>query len=56
MKSKINDKKINAVKMMREIRDKLSDQYVNNPEKERIELEKIRKKYGVTFQVKDKRV
>ena len=56
MKPKINDKKINAVKMMREIRDILSNQYVNNPEKERKELEIIRKKYGITSQVKDKGV
>lgn len=44
MKSK-KEKKFDAVKMMSEIRAKLSEEYLKNPEKERQDLEKIRKKH-----------
>jgi phosphoribosylformylglycinamidine (FGAM) synthase PurS component len=45
MKAKI--KKFDAVKMMREIRDKLSEKYLANPEIEEMDLSAIRKKYGI---------
>jgi hypothetical protein len=38
-------KAYDAVKMMREIRDKLHREYVKNPEKRRLDLERIRKQY-----------
>jgi len=41
------DKNIDAVKMMRSIRDRLSKKYVNNPDALKEELDKIRKKYGI---------
>jgi|LGVF01.1.fsa_nt_gb hypothetical protein len=40
-------KKFDAVKMMREIRDKLSDIYSKDPEAEKKDLEAIRRKYGI---------
>lgn len=40
-------KKFDAVKMMRDIRDKLVEKYLRNPELETRELEEIRKKYGM---------
>ena len=39
----MKNKKLDAVKMMREIRDKLSKEYIKNPEKEKSDLEYIRK-------------
>ena len=33
--------------MMREIRDKLSNDYVKHPEKEEADLDEIRQKYGL---------
>ena len=45
-------KKFDAVKMMRDIRDKIVEKYGKNPELEIKELEEIRKKYGI---VKTKR-
>ncbi len=42
---KTKDKKFDAVKMMREIRDRLHQEYEENPEKRKIDLERIRKKY-----------
>ena len=39
------EKKIDAVKMMRDIRDELSAEY-SDKEREKKELERIRKKYG----------
>ena len=39
------DKKFDAVKMMREIRDKLSQLYKDDPEIEEKDLECIRSKY-----------
>jgi hypothetical protein len=41
------DKKFDAVKMMREIRDKLSRLYKEDPETEERDLEFIRSKYKV---------
>ena len=38
--------KIDAVKMMRDIRDSLSEEYNKYPEKEEKDLIEIRKKYG----------
>lgn len=40
-------KKIDAVKMMRDIRDKLTERYLKNPELENSDLEKIRRKYKI---------
>jgi hypothetical protein len=38
-------KKFDAVKMMRDIREKLHKEYENNPEKRQKDLERVRKKY-----------
>ena len=46
------DKKFDAVRMMREIRDKLSSEYSQHPEKEEIDLAKIRKKYNIKNKIK----
>jgi len=43
----MKDKKFDAVKMMREIRDKLSQLYKEDPETEERDLECIRSKYKV---------
>lgn len=43
----MKDKKFDAVKMMREIRDKLSQLYKEDPEAEKRDLEFIRSKYKV---------
>jgi hypothetical protein len=43
----MKDKKFDAVKMMREIRDKLSETYSKDPEAEKKDLETIRRKYGI---------
>ena len=43
MKTEVN--KIEAVKMMREIREKMATEYNKNPEKENIDLRAIRRKY-----------
>ncbi|MFH0797635.1 MAG: hypothetical protein V2A65_11405 [Candidatus Omnitrophota bacterium] len=40
-------KKIDAVKMMRDIRDELSKRYSKNPEEEKRDLAAIRRKYGL---------
>ncbi|MHA1210802.1 MAG: hypothetical protein ACTSRF_16500 [Candidatus Freyarchaeota archaeon] len=45
----MNNKKFDAVRMMREIRDKLSKRYARNPEAEKRDLEDIRRKYGISF-------
>jgi hypothetical protein len=42
---KIKDKKFDAVKMMREIRDRLHEEYQKNPEKRKLDLERIRREY-----------
>ena len=46
MKNRRKTKDFDTVKMMREIRDKLSKKYSSNPEKEIEELEKVRSKYS----------
>jgi len=40
-------KKFDAVKMMRDIRDKMVEKYLKNPELQTEELEEIRKKYKI---------
>jgi hypothetical protein len=40
-------KKFDAVKMMRDIRDKMVERYLKNPELETEELEEIKKKYKI---------
>lgn len=52
MKNKRKAKSFDTVKMMREIRDKLSKKYSSNPEKEKEELEKVRSKYRTSKLVK----
>ena len=52
MTSRIKEKKFDAVKMMRKIRDKLSKKYLERPELEDKDLELIRKKYGIKYQEK----
>ncbi len=54
MRSKSKTKKFDAVKMMREIRDKLSETYSQHPELEEKDLESIRKKYRIILQEKAK--
>jgi len=43
----MRDKKFDAVKMMREIRDRLSREYSKDPEIEKRDLQGIRRKYGI---------
>ena len=43
----MKNKKFDAVRLMRKIRDELSKKYINNPELEKKDLQKIRKKYGI---------
>lgn len=43
MKNK--DKKFDAVRMMREIRDRLHEEYQKDPGKMKIDLERIRREY-----------
>lgn len=43
----MKNKKFDAVKMMREIRDKMSRKYIRNFQSEERDLEIIRKKYGL---------
>ena len=52
MISRKKEKSFDAVKMMREIRDKLSERYSNNPELEEEDLQEIRKKYGIKTDMK----
>jgi hypothetical protein len=40
-------KKFDAVKMMRDIRDKLTKRYLENPDLEISDLKKIRRKYKI---------
>ena len=47
MKNEERKKKFDTVKMMREIRDRLSHKYLGNLDLERKDLEKIRDKYGI---------
>lgn len=44
--SKKSKENIDAVKMMRNIRDRLSKEYNKDPEKEEKDLKEIRRKYG----------
>ena len=46
------EKKYDSVKMMREIRDRLSKEYSQNPDKEIDDLKKIRNKYKIYSNVK----
>ena len=50
---KKNDNKIDSVKLMREIRDRLSEKYLKYPEQEMKDLEIIRKKYNLNVNVTD---
>lgn len=43
------NKKMDAVKMMREIREKLSEKYWKHPDILKQEMEEIRKKYKFNF-------
>ena len=43
----MKDKKFDTVRMMREIWDKLSKRYIEDPEAERRELQDVRRKYGI---------
>jgi len=43
----MKDKNFDAVRMMREFRDKLSEVYTKDPEAEKRDLEAIRLKYGI---------
>lgn len=52
MLSAKKNKKFDAVKMMREIRDNLSKKYQEKPELEEKDLELIRKKYSIKLQNK----
>ncbi len=52
MKSDTKKKKFDAVKMMRDIRNNLSQKYSDNSELEENELEQIRKKYGIKIKEK----
>ncbi len=51
MKNK-KDKDFDAVRMMRDIRKKLAEEYLSDPEKEEQDLKKIRKKCGIKEQQK----
>ena len=42
----MNEKKFDAVKMMRDIRDRLSMKYAENPDAEERDLEKIRERFS----------
>lgn len=52
MKNNKKEKIYDSVKMMREIRDKLSKKYSQEPDKERDDLAKIRNKYRIKSKVK----
>ncbi len=47
MKNNKEKNNFDAVKLMREIRDKLSSEYIRHPDKEEKDLSKIRKKYNI---------
>ena len=51
-KSRNAGKKFDAVKMMRDIRDKLTKRYLKNPGLEISDLQKIRRKYKIKSNVK----
>jgi len=46
------EKKYDSVKMMREIRNKLSKKYSNSPDKEIDDLNKVKGKYKIKSKVK----
>lgn len=46
---KIKDKEFDAVKMMRNIRNKLHKEYEKNPDKRKADLERIRNQYMKTI-------
>lgn len=46
----MKDKGFDAVRIMREIRDKLSKRYNKDPEAEKRDLQNIRGKYGIKGQ------
>jgi hypothetical protein len=43
----MKDKKFDAVRMMREIRDKLSKIYSKDPEAQKRDLQEIKERYGI---------
>ena len=43
----MKDKKFDAVRMMREIRDKMSERYGEDMEAEERDLQDIKRKYGI---------
>jgi len=47
MKNKKVEKDLDAVEMMRQIRNELSDKYCTNPALEDEELEQVRSKYNI---------
>ena len=52
---KTNNKKFDAVLMMRKIRDELNKEYLDNPQKYKKDLERINIKYGISKSIKRKR-
>lgn len=54
MQANPREKKFDAVKMMREIRDRLSEKYLEMPELEEKDLEAIRREYGIKPEGKSK--
>jgi hypothetical protein len=49
-----SEKKFDAVQMMREIREKLSEKYWNHPEILKKEMEMIRQKYRLKVKLQNK--
>ncbi|HEY5123901.1 MAG TPA: hypothetical protein VIK14_09220 [Ignavibacteria bacterium] len=49
------NKKFDAVRMMRTIRDELNNKYLKNPDKYKKDLERINIKYGISKSIKRKR-
>jgi hypothetical protein len=47
MKNDSKKETLDAVAIMREIRDRLSREYLENPDKEEKDLARIQKKYGI---------
>ncbi len=43
----MKNKKFDAVKMMRDIRDKMTKRYLENPDLEISDLQKVRRKYNI---------
>jgi hypothetical protein len=42
---KTKEKKFDAVKMMRDIRNKLHEEYESNPDQRKVDMERIRKNF-----------